>query len=300
MASSELKTNSPSQAFTAALQSAVAAVHGLPSFSPKHLPGTLRDALTYVSSSDGNGYFPIHHAAVTGNIGLLDALCVVFASVRIPLVDVRDKRGMTALHWAIQRAQGPAIKKLVEAGASLLRQDFDGRDALMHAAVASAPAQDNQRSFFHDMVRYLIQSGADVAQKDKSGASVLHYAAESGDVALVDLLVEIGGCPVNSRDDSGENALFYALRESQLDAAKRLIGHGVDLSSSNSSNETVVEYCSSLGYQEALDMFASVLAPQNTNTKGFSDQMELSSSANLFGSNSFNPTFNSQSNHLNR
>jgi ankyrin repeat protein len=248
---------------------------------------------------DVNGYAPIHHASVTGNVSLLSSLLAVFSQLRVPLVDMRDKRGMTALHWAIQRAQGPAIKMLIENGASLLRQDAEGRDSLIHASVACAMANDAQKNFYHDMTRYLIQSGADVAQKDKNGAIALHYASESGDSQLVDILVEIGGSPVNAKDDAGENALFYALRESKIDAARRLIGHGVDLSSKNSSSENIVDFCRSLDYQDALEMFASILGPQQ-NATGGSDPMELSSSANMFGSATFNPTFNSQSNHLNR
>jgi len=299
MASSELKTNSSAAVFTTAVQSAVNGTRVLPSFASQKLPASIREALTYLSSVDVNGYAPIHHASVSGNVALLSSLLAVFAHVRAPLVDVRDKRGMTALHWAIQRAQGPAIKLLIDNGASLLRQDSEGRDSLMHAAVACAMSNDSQKNFFHDMSRYLIQSGADVAQKDKNGAIALHFAAESGDSQLVDILVEIGGSPVNTKDDDGENALFYALRESKLDAARRLIGHGVDLSSKNASKENIVDFCRALDYQDALEMFASILGPQQNAVSG-SDPMELSSSANMFGSNTFNPTFNSQSNHLNR
>jgi len=258
----------------------------------------VREALTYLNCADAAGYFPIHHATVNGNNDLLGALLSVFSHVRVPVVDVRDRRGMTALQWGIQRGQGPAIKQLVDGGASLLRQDLDGRDALMHAVIATSLAQDQQKQFFYDMTRYLLQSGADVTQKDKNGASALHYASESGNSELVGILAEVGASPVNAQDDEGENALFYALRESKLDVAKRLIGLGVDLTSKNSSNEDVFEFCRSLNYMDALSMLASMLpSPQ---TIAMVDSKELASSANLFGSNSFNPNFNSQSNQIYR
>jgi len=73
----------------------------------------------------------------------------------------------------------------------------------------------------------------------------------------------------------------------------------VDLSSKNSSSENIVDFCRALDYQDALEMFSSILGPQQNAVSG-SDPMELSSSANMFGSATFNPSFNSQSNHLNR
>jgi len=297
MASSELKTSS-SGVFAASVQNAVSAVRSLASFTSVKLPTNVREALTYLNSADAAGYFPIHHAAVHGNLSLLGALLSVFAHVRVPVVDVRDRRGMTALHWAIERGQGAAIKQLVDGGASLLRQDLEGRDALMHAVIATSLGQSQQKQFFHDMTRYLLQSGADVTQKDKNGASALHFASESGDSELVGILVEVGASPVNAKDDEGENALFYALREGKIEAAKRLIGLGVDLSSKNSSNEDVVEFCRSINYQDAISMLTSLFPSQQTVT--VTDSKELASSANLFGSNTFNPTFNSQSNHFYR
>jgi len=297
MASTEQKTSS-SGVFAASVQSAVAVVRALSSFASVKLPTNIREGLTYLNSADDAGYFPIHHAAVTGNHSLLGALLSVFAHVRVPVVDVKDRRGMTALQWAIQRGQGAAIKQLVDGGASLLRQDLDGRDALMHAVIATSLAQTQQKQFFHDMTRYLLQSGADVTQKDTNGASALHYAAESGDSELVGILIEVGASPVNAKDDESENPLFYALREGKIEAAKRLIRHGVDLASKNSSNEDVIEFCRSINYQDALSMFASIFQSQQNVT--MADSKELASSANLFGSNSFNPSFNSQSNHLYR
>jgi len=128
-------------------------------------------------------------------------------------------------------------------------------------------------------------------------ARALHYAAESGDSELVGILAELGASPVNAKDDEGENALFYALREGKIETAKCLIGLGVDLTSKNASDEDVVEFCRSIDCQEALAMFAVMLAPQQSPVV---ESKELASSANLFGSNTFRPSFNSQSNHLYR
>jgi len=148
-------------------------------------PQSVRDALALLSAPDLNGFAPIHHAAVNGNTELVALLGAVFACVRSPVVDVRDRRGMTALQWAIQRGQGAVIAKLVEVGASLTRQDAQGRDALHHAIIAAARANASDRSFYYNMVRFLLQAGADVTQKDSQGATALHMASGSGDVEMV-------------------------------------------------------------------------------------------------------------------
>jgi ankyrin repeat protein len=283
--------------FAARLSFAVNATRALGSFSARAYPQNLREALSFLVAPDVAGYAPLHHAAATGNNQLLESLLAVLVHVQPAVVDVRDKNGRTALQWAVLRGHGQAIQSLVNAGASLVREDNDGRCALQHAIVTAATAA-GQREFYHNMVRYFIQSGADVARRDSAGATALHLAAESGDVEMMGILVELGGSGVNVLDDDGETALFYAVRGGQIDAAKKLVDYGVDLQSANSSQETIADYCEALGDEKARSFLDSVLRPQGFHN--VAAEKGLNASANLFGSNAFQPVFTGNSAFVNR
>jgi ankyrin repeat protein len=259
---------------------------------------TLREALAFLVARDTAGYAPLHHAAANGDAALLDALLVVFAHVHdAPLIDERDAaHGKTALHWAILRSQAHAIQRLVSAGASLVRSDNHGRNALHQAVAACAEAEESRKGFYHNMVRYLLQSGADVNLGDEHGATALHLAAESGDVEMVGILVEIGGSPVNSGDEEGETALFYALREGHTNVAQRLVDFGTELNIANWSNESIYDVCRAVGNDKALQFVEALMIPQGT--AGVEKGKELENSANLFGSNTFRPLFAGNSGNL--
>jgi len=221
----------------------------------------------------------------------------VLVWVRPSPIDVADNAGLTALHWAIKRGHGAAIQRLVQSGASLVKSESNGRSALHLAVSSSAEFPADRRPFFHDMVRYLIQSGGDVAWQDNDGATPLHYAAEINDIDLIAILVEIGGAAVNACDDEGESALFYALREGHVEAAKKLVDFGVDLQSQNASNETVVDFCQAVNDAACAEFLSMVLRPLAASNGA---KRELDTSANIFGSNTFRPVFSGNSSLVNR
>ena len=60
---------------------------------------------------------------------------------------------------------------------------------------------------FFDIVRYLIQNGADVNLKDNSGLTPLHLAAGSGKLDIVKFMLEEGGARASARDNAGRTVL---------------------------------------------------------------------------------------------
>jgi ankyrin repeat protein len=95
-----------------------------------------------------------------------------------------DKRGFTALHWAVaQRAhdsssQVACLRALLEAGADPNAQNEDGIAPLMNAAGFGCV----------DSVRELLRRGADPLIRDNKGKTARDDAFERGHKDVVDLL----------------------------------------------------------------------------------------------------------------
>ena len=85
-----------------------------------------------------------------------------------------------------------------------------------------------------DIVKLLLDKGADIHLKDKKGRNVLFYCGHK----LVDLLVSLG-VDVNNIDNYGENALFHCPSTKK---AQKLIHHGINLNIYNSEGQHVIHY----------------------------------------------------------
>jgi ankyrin repeat protein len=90
--------------------------------------------------------------------------------------------------------------RLLSAGADINSIDEDGRTVLMHAVLDS----DADPSF----IRYLLEQGAwpDVVDSGQRWTA-LHFAAQTGDLSVVELLVE-AGAKVDSQDVFGNTPLW--------------------------------------------------------------------------------------------
>ena len=75
-----------------------------------------------------------------------------------------------------------------------------------------------------DIVQFLIENGADVAETDRYG-SALHHAAEAGHVPVIRGLVKSDLDP-NVQDNDGRTPIFYAARSEYCEAIRELINSG--------------------------------------------------------------------------
>jgi hypothetical protein len=84
----------------------------------------------------------------------------------------------------------------------------------------------------------MIEQGADIEAKDPgAGASAIHYAVMKGEMPLVGLLVQ-RGADVNSRTKSGTTPLHTAVLYRRTEIAEYLIGKGADVNAKSSSGAT--------------------------------------------------------------
>lgn len=85
-----------------------------------------------------------------------------------------------------------------------------------------------------EVTKYLINKGANVNIKDKSGFTALHFAVFEDNLSIVQLLVD-SGCNIDSLDDQGNTALWRSvmLTDGNSPISKFLISKGADIKKEN-------------------------------------------------------------------
>ena len=143
-----------------------------------------------------------------------------------PDMNIQCKRGYTALMYASERGKVEMVKLLTERlSVSTLNQVNDkGQTALM---LAASRCTDNA-----DILKYLVEAGADVNIQCKDGYTALMYASERGKVEMVKLLTErLSVSTLNQVNDKGQTALMLAASRctDNADILKYLVEAGPDM-----------------------------------------------------------------------
>ncbi len=136
-------------------------------------------------------------AAQTGNVARLHELL----DQNRELVNMPDDGGYTPLHYAAYFGHLDAACYLIEIGADIASVSMDPlRNQPLHAASTSG---------YTEIVRLLLDGGADPKAEQSGQWTALHGAAERGHRAVVELLLERGADP-NAASYSGATPLSLA------------------------------------------------------------------------------------------
>ncbi|SEW20897.1 hypothetical protein SAMN04515660_3032 [Luteibacter sp. 329MFSha] len=171
--------------------------------------------------ADARGRTPMHMAAATGRVALLDAL---LACGMDP--NVRDLGGRTPLHAALEHGGDnlPLVRALVSHGADPEAADVNGETpyglGIGHG----------------DVERWLSWATWPLPRRALRAAD-LPAAAAAGDMAAVDRLLELG-FDVDTRDAQGATALLRAAGAGQREVAEHLLAAGADPSAAAASGVT--------------------------------------------------------------
>jgi len=217
--------------------------------------GQIQNPLSTLSLCDESGYYPIHFLSASGYVDYLRLYLEVISI--IPggnmLIDIRDlNEGCTALHHAVQHGQIDVVRTLIQAGASVNAQNFEGKTALYKAV-----SESSDRNLIYDIVKALLYFGANPNIADENGVTPLHVSCSLGVVPLVELLID-NGAWTNVRDGEGDTPIFYAIREGKNLVVERLVkDFGVNIEDVNEDGETPLEFCKSI---DDLDMEKLILS----------------------------------------
>jgi len=123
-----------------------------------------------------------------------------------------DSQGMTPLHFAASRGNLTTVEVLLKYGTPLDLQDSAGMSPL-HSAVI----HDREK-----VAMRLISRGCAVDVADLRGFTPLHLAASTGQLALVRLLVEVGGCSLVAKTRLQLTPMMCAVEKKQYDTMRYL------------------------------------------------------------------------------
>ncbi|WP_421867010.1 ankyrin repeat domain-containing protein [Motiliproteus sp.] len=136
------------------------------------------------------------------------------------------RSGGTLLHALLQRSRRLETEPLLQAMDLLLAQgvDINRRDDNNRTAVFYLVDHANGRT----LIKSMEERGARLDGKDGRGKSLLHVFAASGNLEVVDYLLD-RRAPLEAKDADGKTPLAEAVRLGQRDTVERLISAGADI-----------------------------------------------------------------------
>lgn len=136
-------------------------------------------------------------SALEGDLKKVEEALEAGAEINTP-----DPEGHTALMFAAYNGHSEIVLKLLDHGAGIGRRDVMGRTALLYAATGPFP----------ETVRILLDKGAkpNVVDSDEHFSPLMHAAAE-GNLDVVKILVE-AGADATLKDIDGDDAYSFALQ----------------------------------------------------------------------------------------
>jgi ankyrin repeat protein len=104
-----------------------------------------------------------------------------------------------------------------------------------------------------DIVKLLIDKGADVNAKSSNGWTALMLASETGYIDIAKLLID-KGADVNAKSSNGWTALMLASKAGHIDIVKLLIDKGVDVNTNRDIGTTALVSASGAGHIDVVKL----------------------------------------------
>jgi len=181
----------------------------------------------------------MHACKESGNVQLLQ----LFKSKGADL-NAADEKGLTALHYAVEYDLIDSVEFLLSNGLKPNVAANDGATPLFLALLNA------------EMTSTLVKLGANSKATMKNGATLLHAAAEGGNIDVVKFYLS-QGLDLNTTDESGRTPLMYACvnPNSSLELIKFLVSRGAKTDVVTTDGSTVVHLAAVAERLDAVDYF---------------------------------------------
>lgn len=161
-------------------------------------------------------------------------------------IDVGDNRGWNAIHEAAAANHIGCLKLLLKKGRKYVNQKtMEGETALTLACCREASV---------DLVRVLLDNGADVNMGNNEDFTPLHQACKNGKLEIAEVLIE-AGANLNAINYNMWTPLHFAVDANCLDVMMYLISKGADVMIQDECGRTPLFLVSDLEIAQPLIKF---------------------------------------------
>ena len=165
--------------------------------------------------SDGDGKCVLHHAAVCGNLELLELLIVKGCSVYMETTD-----GKNCLHIAVEYGHFRLCKVLLENYNFDLQMSSNDVECVLHSAAETGDLE---------LFQYLVEKGSNVYRETTDGRNCLHIAARYDHFRLCKVLLENYNFDIHINSNDGTSVVHDAVSNGNLGLLQYLIEKGGDV-----------------------------------------------------------------------
>ncbi|RDW85731.1 hypothetical protein BP5796_04056 [Coleophoma crateriformis] len=169
----------------------------------------------------------------------------------------RDDHGDTLLSQAAERGNEVIFALLLETDQFETDLKDIGRWKPLHLA-----SEDGHIN----IVKLLVEKGADINAADMNGRTLLYRASENGHIDVVKLLLE-KGADVNATDKNGWTPLCTASQHRHIDVVKLLLEMGADVNAADENGRTPLYWVSFRGHVNIIKLLLEKEADINTADK---------------------------------
>lgn len=134
---------------------------------------------------------------------------------------------------------------LKKGGINLDKRDALGNTPLFYASQKGA----------RDIVKLLVENGADVNLANNHSSTPLHIVSQSGNKEIVAVLLE-NGADINGTDKEGKTPLIYSLADGRTEFTKFLLSKGADKNIKDNAGYSALDYATSRGLRDTIALLA--------------------------------------------
>ncbi|KAH7085842.1 hypothetical protein BKA63DRAFT_27723 [Paraphoma chrysanthemicola] len=178
-------------------------------------------------------------------------------------INIRDA-GMksTPLEWAAYKERSSSTKEHVELIRYLTSLDGVELDGSV-LQIFGTPKREGFDKGWHAVVDVVLRSGKldDINWKDHLGRTTLHWAAFSGNMPLLKLLLAADGVDVNAREDDGTTPIMTAVARGNAEVLKTLLAlKEVNVNDTNDAGMTPLMFASNFRKMDGQEMIRILLS----------------------------------------
>lgn len=237
-----------------------------------------------LNARDSDGLSPLHFASLYGYNDMVQSLINKGSNI-----EAKNIHQMTPIHMAARNGHRETVDILLSEGAnvdSLALNDFtplflstwEGHESVTETLIfnkANVNAKDSsnstplhqavKRRFNEKSVKLLLKcDDIDVNLKDTTNTTALHNAAMSGNVNMVDILIQ-HKADVNIPDEDGITPLYMAVRGNHKEVVSLLLDNGATVNFINKDGASALCCAVLLNNKDILEMLIKKGANVNEN-----------------------------------